>query len=113
MESHLAVLAEEGSNRGHRTLAEKAFDTLHAAIITGQLRPGARLPIEELADVLEMSPMPIREAVRRLDAAGFVEKLQAMGVDEVMCMMQMGTVPQDVCMETIRQWGETIIPRFR
>jgi DNA-binding GntR family transcriptional regulator len=73
------VLAEEGSGRGHRTLAEKAFETLHTAIITGQLRPGARLPIEELADVLEMSPMPIREAVRRLDAAGLVENIPHRG----------------------------------
>jgi DNA-binding GntR family transcriptional regulator len=79
MESELAVLAENGSARGHRTLAEKAFDTLHRAIITGQLRPGTRLPIEELADVLEMSPMPIREAVRRLDAAGLVENIPHRG----------------------------------
>jgi DNA-binding GntR family transcriptional regulator len=79
MESHLAVLADEASNRGHRTLAEKAFETLHWAIITGQLRPGARLPIEELAEVLEMSPMPIREAVRRLDAAGLVENIPHRG----------------------------------
>ena len=79
MESHLAVLADDGSGRGHRTLAEKAFDTLHQAILTGQLRPGARLPIEELADVLEMSPMPIREAVRRLDAAGLVENIPHRG----------------------------------
>ncbi|HWE11325.1 MAG TPA: GntR family transcriptional regulator, partial [Solirubrobacteraceae bacterium] len=62
MGSHLAVLAAcDGTQPGHRTLAEKAFATLHTAIITGQLRPGARLPIEELADLLEMSPMPIRE----------------------------------------------------
>ena len=79
MESHLAVLADEGSNRGHRTLAEKAFETLHWAIITGRLRPGARLPIEELAQVLDMSPMPIREAVRRLDAAGLVENIPHRG----------------------------------
>jgi DNA-binding GntR family transcriptional regulator len=79
MESHLAVLAEGDSNRGHRTLAEKAFETLHSAIITGQLRPGTRLPIEELADVLDMSPMPIREAVRRLDAAGLVENIPHRG----------------------------------
>ncbi len=46
-------------------------------------------------------------------AAGFVERLSDIGVDEVMCMIQMGTVPQEVCMETIRQWGEKIIPRFR
>jgi len=79
MESQLAVLADERLNRGHRTLAEKAFETLHTAIITGQLRPGTRLPIEELAGVLEMSPMPIREAVRRLDAAGLVENIPHRG----------------------------------
>jgi DNA-binding GntR family transcriptional regulator len=79
MESPLAVLAEGDSNRGHRTLAEKAFETLHSAIITGRLRPGTRLPIEELADVLEMSPMPIREAVRRLDGAGLVENIPHRG----------------------------------
>jgi DNA-binding GntR family transcriptional regulator len=79
MESHLAVLADERLNRGHRTLAEKAFETLHTAIITGQLRPGTRLPIEELAEVLQMSPMPIREAVRRLDSAGLVENIPHRG----------------------------------
>jgi hypothetical protein len=25
----------------------------------------------------------------------------------------MGTVPQEACMETIRQWGEKVIPHFR
>jgi hypothetical protein len=25
----------------------------------------------------------------------------------------MGTVPQDICIETIRQWGEKVIPHFR
>src|ERR1700742_1841628 len=80
MESHLAVLGTRGGpSRGHRTLAEKAYESLHAAIITGALRPGARLPIEELADVLDMSPMPIREAVRRLDAAGLVENIPHRG----------------------------------
>src|SRR5580704_4137435 len=79
MESQLAGLADDRSSRGHRTLAEKAFDTLHQAIITGRLRPGTRLPIEELAEVLEMSPMPIREAVRRLDAAGLVENIPHRG----------------------------------
>jgi hypothetical protein len=34
-------------------------------------------------------------------------------VDEVMCLIQMGTVPQEACMETIRQWGEKVIPHFR
>ena len=80
MDSHLAVLAAgAGTSRGHRTLAEKAYETLHQAITTGALRPGARLPIEELAEHLDMSPMPIREAVRRLDAVGLVENIPHRG----------------------------------
>ena len=79
MESQLAVLADDASIRGHRTLAEKAFGTLHTAIITGRLRPGARLPIEELAELIQMSPMPIREALRRLDAAGLVDNIPHRG----------------------------------
>lgn len=47
------------------------------------------------------------------DAIAYVEKLIAVGADEVMCMIQMGTIPQDVCMETIRLWGEKVIPHFR
>src|ERR1700759_4982506 len=80
MESHLAVLAAGGGgSRGHRTPAEKAHETLHQAIISGALRPGARLPIEELAELLDMSPMPIREAVRRLDSVGLVQNVPHRG----------------------------------
>lgn len=64
---------------GHRTLAEKAFVALHGAILNGALRPGERLLIEELAEQLEMSPMPIREALRRLDAVGLVEQVPHRG----------------------------------
>src|ERR687897_2614748 len=64
---------------GHRTLAEKAFVALHDAIVVGELKPGERLPIEELAEVLDMSPMPVREALRRLDAAGLVENVPHRG----------------------------------
>lgn len=57
----------------HRTLAEKAYVSLHDAILSGQFAPGERLRIEQLAETLDMSPMPIREAIRRLDAAGLVD----------------------------------------
>ncbi|SCF35246.1 Flavin-dependent oxidoreductase, luciferase family (includes alkanesulfonate monooxygenase SsuD and methylene tetrahydromethanopterin reductase) [Micromonospora matsumotoense] len=46
-------------------------------------------------------------------AIRYVEKLQEAGADEVICLIQMGTVPLDVCMETIRMWGEHVIPQFR
>lgn len=63
----------------HRTLAEKAFISLHQAILTGKLQPGERIPIEDLASALDMSPMPVREAIRRLDALGLVENVPHKG----------------------------------
>ncbi|HEY2052878.1 MAG TPA: GntR family transcriptional regulator [Solirubrobacterales bacterium] len=67
----------EGS--GHRTLAEKAFAMLHDAIIVGELHPGERLPISDLAEAMHLSQMPIREALRRLDADGLVENIPHRG----------------------------------
>jgi alkanesulfonate monooxygenase SsuD/methylene tetrahydromethanopterin reductase-like flavin-dependent oxidoreductase (luciferase family) len=47
------------------------------------------------------------------DAIAYAERLEEAGADEIMCLIQMGTVPQAACMETIRQWGEHVIPHFR
>lgn len=33
--------------------------------------------------------------------------------DEVVCLVQMGTLPQEACPETLRQWGEKVVPHFR
>lgn len=63
----------------HRTLAEKAFSSLHTLILNGELKAGERLPIEDIADKLGMSPMPVREAVRRLDLLGLVENIPHKG----------------------------------
>jgi len=46
------------------------------------------------------------------DAIAYAERLRDAGADEIMCLIQMGTVPQAACMETIRQWGEKVIPHF-
>jgi alkanesulfonate monooxygenase SsuD/methylene tetrahydromethanopterin reductase-like flavin-dependent oxidoreductase (luciferase family) len=47
------------------------------------------------------------------DAIAYAERLEEAGADEIMCLIQMGTVPQSACMETIRWWGEKVIPHFR
>jgi len=77
--SGLTKLAATGVVEGHRTLADRAFGALHDAIVAGHLAPGERLPIEELGVALGMSAMPIREALRRLDAAGLVENIPHRG----------------------------------
>ena len=47
------------------------------------------------------------------DAIGYVERLVDAGADEVMFLVQMGTVPQAAALETIRQLGRHVLPRFR
>ena len=47
------------------------------------------------------------------DAIAYAERLADAGADEIMCLVQMGTVPQSACLETIRQWGTHVIPHLR
>jgi alkanesulfonate monooxygenase SsuD/methylene tetrahydromethanopterin reductase-like flavin-dependent oxidoreductase (luciferase family) len=43
----------------------------------------------------------------------YVQRLFEAGADEILFLFQMGTVPNDVVMETIRNIGERVIPHFR
>ena len=54
------------------TKTDAAFEELRRLIYAGRLRPGQRLPVSELIEMLDMSPTPIREALRLLQAAGLV-----------------------------------------
>jgi alkanesulfonate monooxygenase SsuD/methylene tetrahydromethanopterin reductase-like flavin-dependent oxidoreductase (luciferase family) len=47
------------------------------------------------------------------DAIGYVGRLIAAGADEILFICQMGTIPQDAQLETIRTIGEHVIPYFR
>lgn len=49
------------------------YDQLRAEILTGKHAPGARLVIDELAVRLNVSQIPIREAIQLLEADGFVK----------------------------------------
>jgi DNA-binding GntR family transcriptional regulator len=55
-----------------RSKKEFAYDALRDTILEGQLEPGARLVIDELAADLGVSPIPVREALQQLQADGFV-----------------------------------------
>ena len=57
----------------HLTKTELALHVLRERIAAGDLAPGARLRVDELASDLEMSPTPIREALRLLQADGLVD----------------------------------------
>lgn len=53
------------------TLPSKIYRILREAIIKGQLQPGERLVQDELAKTLNVSRMPIREAIKQLAAEGY------------------------------------------
>ncbi len=54
------------------SLMEQAYAQLRREIITCKLRPGSDISESELAERLEMSKTPIREALARLRIDGFV-----------------------------------------
>ena len=47
------------------------------------------------------------------DCIGYVGRLIDAGADEILFLNQMGTIPQEAMMETIRNIGEHVIPYFR
>ncbi|MEZ5174967.1 MAG: GntR family transcriptional regulator [Acidimicrobiia bacterium] len=57
----------------HRALHEVAAERIRAAILNGTLYPGERLVEDRLAQELNVSRHPIREALRTLQLEGFVD----------------------------------------
>lgn len=55
-----------------RTIGSFVTDQLRKQILDGALRPGERLLPDELADSFEVSRIPVREALRQLEAEGLV-----------------------------------------
>lgn len=55
-----------------RSKNELVYDLLRTALINGDYQPGQRLVIDQLAIELGVSPIPIREALRQLEADGFI-----------------------------------------
>ena len=55
-----------------RSKNEVVYDVLRQSIIQGEYEPGTRLVIDELSASLGVSQIPIREAMRQLEADGFV-----------------------------------------
>ena len=55
------------------TIASRVADELRRRILAGELHPGQRLKIDELAGLCAVSHMPVREALRELEGEGVLE----------------------------------------
>jgi DNA-binding GntR family transcriptional regulator len=56
-----------------RSVVEQVYDALLERVLSGDIPRGARLPQGALAEEMGVSRTPLREALRRLSAEGFVE----------------------------------------
>lgn len=68
----LAALIAEAPPR-HRTATGFVEATLRTAILTGRLAGGTPLRQEDLAEAFQVSRMPVREALRQLEAQALVD----------------------------------------
>ncbi|WP_240801457.1 LLM class flavin-dependent oxidoreductase [Streptomyces sp. A1136] len=94
-----AVVPGADGAAGMREAAEQVVARLHEQEIP--VRPTSTAPFN--AD----------HAYGSADVAiAYVERLRAAGADEVMCLIRMGTVPQEACLETLRQRGDKVILHF-
>jgi hypothetical protein len=75
----------------------------HAAMDRGEAPPTAASMLYNLDHALGDAETAI----------AYVQRLADAGVDNVMCLIQMGTLTQDQQLETIRIFGEKVIPHFR
>jgi len=67
------------SERNRIPSRDRIADAVRSEIISGRLRAGERLPEEVIAKEHQVSRVPVREALRRLESEGFVTLTQFHG----------------------------------
>lgn len=66
--TRVAAANDEGTEDG--PLHDRVYRRLRDALITGRIVPGRAVTLRGLAQSLGVSPMPVREAIRRVSAEG-------------------------------------------
>ena len=66
------VTTLDSSREGSATAQQEAYDHVREMIMSGDLKPGERINLAEVAKALAISRMPVRDALRQLDAEGLV-----------------------------------------
>jgi len=87
----------------HKPLPDKIAEYIRNQIIQGKLKPGEKILEAQLAEDLNISRTPIREAIRLLECEGFVELLPRRGaiVKEFSEKDLQDTVEVKACLETL------------
>jgi DNA-binding GntR family transcriptional regulator len=62
-----------------KSLGEHVFERLKKAIIDGEMEAGSRIIENRIANALGISRTPVREAIHKLDRAGYLERIPSGG----------------------------------
>ena len=69
------IIAKKPRSGARAKLQEHAYEALRKALQQGQLVPGQSITVREISERIGTSPMPVREAMRRLVAERVLELL--------------------------------------
>ncbi len=58
-----------------KSMGQYVFENLKKTIISGRISPGQRLIESRIADALDISRTPVREAIHKLEREGYLKKL--------------------------------------
>jgi DNA-binding GntR family transcriptional regulator len=69
------IHADSPRRKKKRLLREQVYNGIKDAIINGELQPGQRLIEEKLAEDMNTSRTPVREAIQKLEKEGLIYRL--------------------------------------
>ncbi len=72
-------LPELPRDLGGANMQDSVYSALFEGIVTGKLRPGERLLIDDVAEHFGVSKIPVREALKALEGKGWVESAPRRG----------------------------------
>ncbi|WP_353952295.1 GntR family transcriptional regulator [Knoellia sp. S7-12] len=102
-------------------LRDSVQDALRDRVISGQLPPGSRLVERQLAQELDVSRVPVREALRALEREGFVEERPTRGMvvrrlsdDDLETLYQVRSALEEIlCRRLVRTLDEQGLDRLQ
>jgi DNA-binding GntR family transcriptional regulator len=100
------------------TLADEAYRQLADALVAGALRPGDRLIMDRLAEQLDISRTPVRDALRRLEKDGLVAAagrrgyiVRSLGAGEVVRLFQAREAVEGYAAHLVAEAGPDAVKR--
>ena len=66
--------------KDYELLGKKVYRILKSKIVNGSFKPGSKLSETKIANQMEISRTPVREAMRELSARGFVNMIPNQGI---------------------------------